>query len=351
MHRYLNFLDTTLHFEIDPDAEKAFEPVGRFFRHTMADLPAQEPAFHLSVIPYDPVAQPPEGRPVVIRQSTAPEFTFHALLSRHGRRLVYANGSTRLDVPVDTADDQRFEVGITDGSWCQLLDFIRDLIIRTEETRGTVVLHAAGVHRDGAAYAIAGPKGAGKTTTLLSVLSRPGWQYFTGDKLFCRIEDGAVVAHPWRDYPYVGAGTIREHPELVTWVTDSVEPGLANLPDRRKLLLDVDVFEAWLGSPFTPEPRRLAGLLLPRVDPQEPFAVESVDALSARWMELNRIVDRSVDTTFFGWQHYLVPDYAAFYATLSAMRPLLADLSVLRLTGALDVDLDAALDVAPAAGA
>ncbi|KPI16961.1 hypothetical protein OK074_1754 [Actinobacteria bacterium OK074] len=344
MHRYMNFLDTTLHFDLDGEAEKSFEPVARFFRHTIADEPANEPAFHIRFVPYDPAEQPPAGRPAVIRQSTAPEFTFHALLSRHGDRLVYANEHTRLDVPVDTAVDQRFEVGITDGSVCQLMDFIRDLIIRTEETRGTVVLHASGVHRDGRAYAIAGPKGAGKTTTLLSVLSRPGWRYFTGDKLFCRIaEDGGITATPWRDLPYVGAGTLREHPELVDWVRANTGLDPAELPAREKLLLDADAFEAWLGSAFGPEPLQLAGILLPEVRPGEPFAVEPVTEEPARWMELNRIVDRSIDTTFFGWQHYLVPDYAAFYATLSAMRPHLEGLAMLRLTGVLDVDLDAAL--------
>ncbi|MFJ2815274.1 hypothetical protein [Streptomyces sp. NPDC087294] len=344
MHRYLNFLDTTLHLDIDPEAEKSFEPVARFFRHTLADAPANEPTFHLTFVPYDPADQPPTGRPAVIRQSTAPEFTFHALLSRHGDRRVYANDSTRLDVPVDTTKDRRFEVGITDASMCQLIDFLRDLIIRTEETRGTVVLHASGVQRDGRAYAIAGVKGAGKTTTLVSVLSRPGWRYFTGDKLFCRIgEDGGIIATPWRDYPYVGAGTLREHPALVDWVRVNAGLDAAELPDRTKLLLDADAFEAWLGSEFSPEPLRLAGILLPEVRPGEPFAVERVVEEPARWMELNRIVDRSIDTTFFGWQHYLVPDYAAFYATLSAMRPHLADLAILRLTGTLDVDLDAAL--------
>lgn len=343
MHRYLNFLDTTVHFDIDSAAEKDFQPVAHFFRHTYGEQPANEPAFHIAVVPYDPVTQPPAGRPAVMRQSTAPEFTFHALLSRTGDRLVYANEHTRLDVPVDTAADRRFEVGITSGSMCQLLDFIRDLVIRTEETRGTVVLHASGVRRGDQGYAIAGPKGAGKTTTLVSVLSRPGWEYFTGDKLFCRIEDGEIVATPWRDYPYVGAGTLREHPALVDWVRVNTGLDAAELPDRKKLLLDPDAFEAWLGSEFSPEPRRLAGLLLPEVRPGEPFGVERVTEEPARWMELNRIVDRTVDTTFFGWQTYLVPDYAAFYATLSRMRPHLAGLSMLRLTGTLDVDLDAAL--------
>jgi hypothetical protein len=79
------------------------------------------------------------------------------------------------------------------------------------------------------------------------------------------------------------------------------------------------------------------------VQPGEPLTVEPVRSPNARWSALNTIVDRSVDTTFFGWQHYLVPDYTQFYITLAAIRPLLPGLRMLRLAGTLDVDLDLVL--------
>jgi hypothetical protein len=103
------------------------------------------------------------------------------------------------------------------------------------------------VKRQGEVYAIAGPKGAGKTTTLLSVLDHGGWDYFTGDKLFCRPQNGEIVVHAWRDYPYVGVGTLRADPRLADWVRGTVDPELDQRPPGHKILLDPDAFESELG--------------------------------------------------------------------------------------------------------
>jgi hypothetical protein len=347
--RRLRFFSTTIEFTIAPGARQAFEPVARFFRHLLSESSgagdtASGPDCRISVLPLESVREAPEGRPVVVRRSTAPEFTFDALLSRRGERLVYRNDKTVLNVPVDTAADRDFEIAICPDSAIQIIDFVRDLVIRTEETAGTVVLHASAVRRDGEVYAIAGPKGAGKTTTLLSVLDHGGWDYFSGDKLFCRPQDdGTITVRAWRDYPYVGVGTLRAHPELADLARADADPALDERPDTHKVLMDPDAFESWLGAAFDPAPHRLAGILLPRVVPGQPLQVAPVTEPNARWSALNTLVDRSVDTTFFGWQHYLVPDYKEFYATLSAMRPLLASLTMLRLTGTLDVDLDTVL--------
>jgi hypothetical protein len=343
VRRYLNFLGTTIELDVAADAETAAGPVLRFFRHFLHPGPASRPAYRVAITALDPGCPAGTGVPVVIRQSSAPEFTFHARLSRRGERWTYSNDKAVLDVPADAAADRDFRLALAPGSEIQVIDFLRDLIIRTEETAGTVVLHASAVRKGGQVYAIAGPKGAGKTTTMLSVLRNGGWEYFTGDKLFCRPGDGGIIVHAWRDYPYIGAGTLRALPDLAAAVRSTVAPGFDELPSERKILLEPDVFEGWLGAEFDPAPHQLAGLLLPRVRPGEPLTVEQVTDPNARWSALNTVVDRSVDTTFFGWQHYLVPDYAAFYATLSGLRPLLAGIDVLRLSGTLDVDLDTVL--------
>jgi hypothetical protein len=345
---YLNFLGTTLRVDVDAAAEETFAPVRRFFRGLFAPDPAQAVTFHVDVRAYDPQADVEAEvwtvEPSEIRRSTAKEFTFDAhVVDRDGRRH-YINRTTWLDAPRDALTDPRFTLRITAGSTVQVLDFLRDLVIRHEESRGTVVLHASGVCDDGTAVAIAGPKGAGKTTTLISALRRPGWRYFTGDKMFCeRTGGGEVLVHPWRDYPYVGVGTILADPRLTELVRATVAQDMQQRPPGEKLLLDPDVFEAWLGAEFSPRPKRLAAVLLPQVRPGEPLRARHLTEDNERWAQLNKIIDRQADTTFFTWQSYLVPDYTGFYASLARLRHDLAGVPMIRLRGTLDVDVDAIL--------
>ncbi|MDM4721529.1 hypothetical protein QTQ03_18725 [Micromonospora sp. WMMA1363] len=347
MNRYLNFLHTTVAFEVAADATAAFEPVERFFRHLMADRPAREPTFRITVLGYHPDTdvEPAVWRipPSIVRRSSAAEFTFDAHVVVGDGRKRYVNRATLLDAPLDVATDNTFTVRITEKSTVQVLDFVRDLVIRHEENEGTVVLHASGVSKNGRAVIIAGPKGAGKTTTLLSVLRRPGWKYFTGDKLFCTLEDGHVVVYPWRDYPYVGVGTIRAEPRLEKLVRENVDERIDSYQPSNKVLMDPDLFESWMGAEFSAEPLRLAALLLPEVKPGEQLTTWRLTDGNERWAHLNKIVDRQVDTTFFTWQSHLVPDYARFYASLAELRTALDAVEMIRLRGTLDIDLDTLL--------
>jgi hypothetical protein len=343
----LNFLGTAVRFDVAEDAAESFAPVWRFFRHSMSDAPAGEITFRVAVHRYRPETDVPpavwQTERSIIRRSGAAEFNFDAHVVDGGRRRLYVNRTTLVDTPRDARHDNAFRLCVTAGSTVQVLDFVRDLVIRNEESRGTVVLHASAVRDGDTAVAIAGPKGAGKTTTLLSILRRPGWSYFTGDKLFCRPAGDGVEVYPWRDYPYLGVGTILTDPELTELVRETVAPQVVALPPTRKLLLDPDVFEAWLGIEFSAEPKRLAAVLLPEVRPGEPLRSRHLHDSNERWAQLNKVVDRQADTTFFTWQSYLVPDYAAFYAALSALRGRLDRVPMVRLSGTLDVDPDAVL--------
>jgi hypothetical protein len=352
MREHLSFLGTTVLFGVEPGAEPAFARVRRFFRHHLGPQPepALEPTYAVAVRAYRPDDEIDpalwDGEQSVIRRSSAPEFTFHAHVVDHGERRLYVNRETLLDAPRDATTDPRFELAITDGSAVQVIDFVRDLVIRHEEARGTIALHAAGICDGEAGVVIAGPKGAGKTTTLLAALQRPGWRYFTGDKVFCQLVDGEVEVYPWRDYPYVGVGTIMADPRLTDLVRDAFDPDVDRRPASDKLLLDPDVFEAWLGSEFSPEPRRLGAVLLPEMRPGEILRGSVVDDPNERWARINKIVDRQLDTTFFTWQSHLVPDYAPFYATLSRMREVLDGVPMIRLRGVPGEDPDGALDLA-----
>lgn len=347
---HLSFLDTRIRFELAPDAMPAFAGVRRFFRHLLRpDGDDDGPAtFVVRVDTYRPERDVPavvwSVEPSVIRRSTAPEFTFdaHVVDAPDGRRR-YVNRTTWLEAPRDARTDPVFRLRITPGSTIQVLDFVRDLVIRNQEALGTVVWHAAGVTDGHRAVVIAGRKGAGKTTTLLSLLRRDGWSYFTGDKLFVRPRVDGVDVFPWRDYPYLGVGTIRADPALATRVRRLVGPSLDSRPPTDKLLLDPDEFESWLGGGFSAQPRRLAAILLPQVRPGRPLRHWPVTDPNQRWAQLNTIVDRQADTSFFGWQSHLVPDYTQFFAALAELPPRLTGVPMIRLEGTLDVDPDALL--------
>lgn len=348
MIEYLNFLDTVIRFEVEEPARPAFDGVRRFFRHLLSPEPAGPVTFTISVAPFDPASDVDEQvwttEETIVRASSAPEFSFNAHVVEQSERRLYINRAVYLDTPRDARVDTRFALRLGKEGVIQVLDFIRDLVIRNQETLGTVVLHASAATDGSSAIAIAGPKGAGKTTTLLSMLRRSAWSYFTGDKLFCRpLPGGGVEAHPWRDYPYVGVGTIRADARL-TKLVRAVQPDLDELAPSRKILLDPDTFEEeWLGTPFSAAPRPIAALLLPHVIPGEPMRVHRVTNPGERWSMLNRIIDRQADTTFFGWQSYLVPDYTPFFASLARLPEQMADVPMIRLTGNLDVDADALL--------
>ncbi|GAA0931668.1 AAA family ATPase [Nonomuraea longicatena] len=343
----LDFLNTVIRFEISPDAEPAFEPIRRFFRHLLVPLSDRSATFTIKVDAYEPEADVDQRiwdtEQSVIRRSSAAEFNFDAHVVEEGERRRYVNRTTVVDVPKDARSDGLFRLRITAGSAIQVIDFVRDLIIRNEEDLGTVVLHASGLVRGGEALIIAGAKGAGKTTTMLSALRRPGWSYFTGDKVFCRRVGETIEVYPWRDYPYVGVGTIRADARLERLVREQVDPGIDERAATDKLLIDPDLFESWLGVEFSAQPRRLAAILLPEVRPGEPLTTWQLRSEAERWAHLNKIVDRQVDTTFFTWQSHLVPDYSAFYRSLADLREVLPSVAMVRLRGTLDVDPDRVL--------
>jgi len=64
-----------------------------------------------------------------------------------------------------------------------LLRVVRELAMEEAVTAGGVFLHAAAFERDGIAYAIAGPKNAGKTTLLIHALTSGGTRFVANDRV------------------------------------------------------------------------------------------------------------------------------------------------------------------------
>lgn len=331
----LLFAGTRIRFELDARAPGAFAPVRSFFRHSLERPGASRPTFVVRVEPYaghEHAAARARGERVTIRRSSAAPFNFEAWRVERAGRVLYANEHTVLEAPrACGCDGDEFRLAISEGSSVQAIDFVRDLIVRHEEMRGTVILHAAAVVRDGEVVAIAGSKGAGKTTTLLALLGAGAGRYFAGDKLFCRRDGDRLLCLPFRDWPYVGIGSLRH----AGWLQARLGARAADLErrdPREKVLLDPDEFESWVGG-FAIEELPLAGLLLPAVEPGRPLELAPLDGAQARHAALRAIVDRSADTTFFGWQDYLVPDYRSVERQLEALGPVAARLRALSARG------------------
>lgn len=97
-------------------------------------------------------------------------------------------------------------------------------------TAGAVYTHAAALTICGIGILIAGHKGCGKTTTLLSALRRLGGDYVTNDRLLLRLDELGAIGYPWPTHLNVGVGTLLAFPEF----SDIVPQGAHDLPSTQR---------------------------------------------------------------------------------------------------------------------
>lgn len=95
-----------------------------------------------------------------------------------------------------------------------LIELIRDLVIKHEEQNGVIVVHASCAYKNGQALLITGPKGSGKTTTIMELVHRFDYQLMSGDKAFLFEQAGRLMVSGWPDYPHIGLGTLTKYPAL-----------------------------------------------------------------------------------------------------------------------------------------
>jgi hypothetical protein len=69
-----------------------------------------------------------------------------------------------------------------------LMRVVRELAMIATERAGALIVHGAAALVDGAGLVFAGPKKAGKTTLLVHLLSRPGAQFVTNDRVVVTVE-------------------------------------------------------------------------------------------------------------------------------------------------------------------
>lgn len=172
---------------------------------------------------------PPAGTPwedVYVRKSASEFFTIPARraeahgceyleCTRTGTRFAFDRTARTIDAVIGP-----------DGTM-DLVELIRDLVLKDQENSGAAVLHATAAYRDGSAVLITGAKGAGKSTLLLELVEKFGYQIMSGDKTVLHEQaDGSVLATGWPDYPHLGYGTIAKYPGLreIAGIADGYAP-------------------------------------------------------------------------------------------------------------------------------
>lgn len=98
-----------------------------------------------------------------------------------------------------------------------LIEFIRDLVLKNEENYGVVVVYVISVLKDDKVIFIIGLKGKGKLILLLELVSKYGYKFISGDKIFFWMEDGKLWVLGWLDYFYLGFGIFFKYLEFVEY--------------------------------------------------------------------------------------------------------------------------------------
>lgn len=219
---------------------------------------------------------------VWIRKSAADFFSIPASRVRgpYGEAIrCHKTGTTLLCAP----DCRRISVGVTtsEAPMLDVIELIRDIVLKAEEARGRVILHATSVVRGDRAFLIVGKKGAGKSTIALDLVRDFECAFLSGDKTFVWLEAGRLVASGWPDWPHLGLGTLSKWPELCEGVGASarLESG-----DRSgfwsttgKLALDPWKFRSVVRSTPVGTVAPVAGFLYPAIAPDPVTSVVRVE--------------------------------------------------------------------------
>lgn len=302
----LRFLDTVLDVRAIEGAGAIAERIVQFFASHVTITPGVSGRADVSVVvaPYGAftrAAFDAPFTPVVIRRASAEAFNLDGEKAEWPGHEVVDSPATGTAVVLRRVS-RTAHLYVSDRSFVQAIEFLRDLIIKREEQRGTLVLHAAAAVFRGGALAIVGAKGAGKSTVLIDLLGRRGWRLLSGDKLFLRVTDDGIAAHGWPDYPHLGFGTIARHPGLMAAAAASGYQIDPRTP-ARKVLLPPASFEAALAVRYARGPVPLRSVMFPDVLGAIPTSLRRLDGWDPARVEAH--LEFTAQNPFSRW-HTLV---------------------------------------------
>ncbi|WP_250306260.1 hypothetical protein [Streptomyces sp. A 4/2] len=343
----LDFHGTLLNLEVEPGAAPGVEDALAFLAgHLTAeeakpDESGRKPVATLRVhAPDSERLAPPAGtaqEDIYLRKSASEFFTVPARraavdsreyleCTKTGSRFVFDRASRVIDVTLGA-----------DGHM-DLVELVRDLVLKHQENAGAAVLHATAAYRDGAVVLVTGAKGAGKSTVLLELVEHFGYQVLSGDKtVLHELADGSVVAAGWPDYPHLGYGTVVKYPGLkeIAGLGDDYVPaeGHAFSPVGK---FAVDPLPFRDRFPSAPSGVRVpvAAILHPAIGPGDHTTVEPLSGDRQEHAEMLRAnVESAFDGANAGWHHYLDDNRAAFAEQRMRITDVLAGVPAWTLTG------------------
>lgn len=161
--------------------------------------------------------------------------------------------------------DHRVAVGPCLSNDNQVINFINAQWMNGFQQQGWQICHAAALEKDGAALAIAGLSGGGKSTLMLKLMEQADARYLTNDRLFVRHSDGRVLARGIPKLPRINPGTIVNNPRLHRLLPEARRHELEQLPVEQLWSLeekhDVMIDEVY-GNGRTVDEAQLTGFIV-----------------------------------------------------------------------------------------
>lgn len=276
-----------------------------------------------------------DWEPLYIRKSASPFFTIPAvrqhvgekehLFCKHTNTLLTLDASTKfIDVTSEDVTSEAFNL--------ILIELIRDVVIKNEENEGTVILHASCAFRNGAAYLITGPKGSGKTTTIMELVHRFGYQIMSGDKTFLFEKNGVLMASGWPDYPHIGIGTLTKYPEVINKVNMSISA--EEIKDiwspKHKVAVDPQLFRQLMPSSEPGLQCPVAYIFYPTVSSSPDCFIEP---LSDHQDRIGENIETIPETSDSSWNHYIKVNHEKLQFTVKKITEMLEQVQALRIIG------------------
>jgi hypothetical protein len=349
-------LDLEVEHGADTGAALEFLATHLTAQDAKADDGDRKPVATLRIHASDPeLLSPPAGaaqEDIYVRKSASEFFTVPARraavdgreyleCTKTGSRFVFDRAARVVDVRLGGEGHM------------DLVELVRDLVLKHQENTGAAVLHATAAYRDGTAVLVTGAKGAGKSTVLLELVEHFGYQVLSGDKtVLHELPDGSLVAAGWPDYPHLGYGTVAKHPGLkeIAGIGDDYTPaeGHAFSPVGKFAVDPVRFRERFPSAPVGVRVP-VAAILHPAIGSGDRTVVEPLTSDKAAHAEVLRAnVESAFDGANADWHHYLDDGRAAHAERLGRIVAALAEAPAWNLTGPGDLTAE---NVPPAIGA